>query len=365
MVCEVATGARVYSKYVHKALKRFHTPFEVGHRQITPRVSPQKSRNIVNVSESLKELISGSSFPDVAVSGAASDIGSRRRDGTPRPPARRDDQGCDVLALLIVLKSEMVRICILVGICANVANAIADDTPRVLPRGLVTYFPREAAALILATSRFSRFFCTSPVCAVLEAFDAALAHAKNETFKFASDGFAVLDNTAESCSGLAQAWRTASITGLAAIRALDKAIAAYEITGFDEESSALAELLKGAIAGSYTLIGDSGAVAMPNWAERRDSTRVLLNCSATLVRAEQRFPIVLRDISTSGLGLEAETDFVPGDIVCVEVSNTLTLEGSVVWSAGTRTGIHFHRPMQSADPRLRFCSGPHKLTSLM
>jgi PilZ domain len=277
----------------------------------------------------------------------------------PLCPTAPELYGNDFLGLLISMQPEIERVCILAALSTNVANAIADGAANARARALITFFPRETARLLLATSRFQRFYSPCPLCDSIATFYIALASAKRATLEFAARNFGIsADNLCEP-SEHAEAWRIACSSGLRLISALQQALTNYDISGSAVESAPLLSLLESAIRGEHSLLDSSGEITMPSWAERRKAHRVSVLCSARLVHNGREQHVILRDISTTGLGLDAVHDVTPGDKVAIQIGQSLSTEGTIVWANDHRAGILLRRPIHSNDPRVRFCSSRH------
>lgn len=60
----------------------------------------------------------------------------------------------------------------------------------------------------------------------------------------------------------------------------------------------------------------------------------------------------IREISRTGVKLDAAFGINPGDAVTVELLSRRTLEGTVVWSVAAFCGIEFDQPLAENDPAL-------------
>jgi hypothetical protein len=129
---------------------------------------------------------------------------------------------------------------------------------------------------------------------------------------------------------------------------------AFEILGSAKADDSLISLLEQAIRGDSP--GGAGGLEMPQWAERRESRRVQVCCPAAIIRAGRRQSGILRNISTTGIGLETAGGLEIGENIVVRTGQSCSLEGTVVWSSGAEAGIKLRRTIQSDDPRLKFCS---------
>ena len=138
--------------------------------------------------------------------------------------------------------------------------------------------------------------------------------------------------------------------------ALHADLALYQMVVPAPETSQIMVLLDKAILGDCDLLDDRGEVIMPHWAERRGSARVPVHCPAFLFQGALQQNVVLRDISTKGLGLDEVRDVSTGDHVIVQAGQWLSVDGTIVWCRGTRAAIQLLQPIYSDDPRMTFCS---------
>lgn len=89
-------------------------------------------------------------------------------------------------------------------------------------------------------------------------------------------------------------------------------------------------------------------------AEQRDFARIPVRTAAVLEHARQEQNVILRDMSTTGLGLESVNGLKVGDHIVVRTGKGLEMQGSVVWANSDRAGISLHRPLHGDDPGLQF-----------
>lgn len=260
----------------------------------------------------------------------------------------------DVMSLALTLSAEVARVCVLAGLSLGISNAMAHQDERVNARELIAFYPRESAPLILASSRLKRFFPMLCLDAVLRQFHNAVAAAKAETMALAALGFELPVNLSNGEPALVAAWKHASIAGLALISALHEAIACLGFAGSADEDTQLREFISAAIAGRYTLDAN-GSIAMPEWAERRQSRRLPVHCAAILIHKGQEQAVTVRDISTRGLGIEGGQNLVPADTISI-VMHGVFLKGTIAWVTHARAGVRLERPIHSDDPRFDFCS---------
>ncbi|MGE0627765.1 MAG: PilZ domain-containing protein [Hyphomicrobiaceae bacterium] len=267
-----------------------------------------------------------------------------------QPTAAHSD---DLLALLLAIQPEIVRICVLSAVSSNLANAQCSGAIEVKPRTLIKYYPRESAILISATQRLRRRFSPSALLSLLETFHVQLAHAKEATLASAASGFATASESAGG-NDMAQAWQSVCGTGRDLLAAFDQGFAAFEITGSAGEQAPLLRLLEQSIAGDHPLVASDGTVNWPEWAERRESKRVAIRCPAVLIHGAHQQRVVIRDISATGIGLDATRQIGLGEQVVVQFGHAHKLEGKVMWTADGRAAIRLHRPLQASGSQLQF-----------
>ena len=123
-----------------------------------------------------------------------------------------------------------------------------------------------------------------------------------------------------------------------------------------EAADPLHELLHKAINGEIKSLSPTGEIEMPGWAERRMAPRVSVRCQAIILTNDGPKPAIIRDISTTGIGIETECQLRTGQEISIVVNHTLDAKGTVVWSNGYEFGVKLKRPIQSDDPRLNFCA---------
>ncbi len=262
----------------------------------------------------------------------------------------------DLLALVVTLHPEVSRACILIGISACVANAIATNAPDVKPRALITYFPRESAKLIMASHTIGRWYGTSEHYKLLNNFNTKLSLAKESTLGLAAKGLAWGACDLDELQDLAQSWQEASAAGRALLLGLDEMLVNHGIGGSRQELAPLVQLLERVVRGEHPVIGSNGQVLMPSWAERRKFERTPVSASGLLSISGHRLQVVVRDVSATGLGLECGDDLPLEAEVELQIEGAPRFIGKVAWSSNGRAGIQLRHPMHRPDPRLTFCS---------
>lgn len=262
----------------------------------------------------------------------------------------------NLLAVLLTAQPEVFRTAILVAVSSSLANALQRQSPRVIARLLVKYYPRESATLILASSRISRWFGRSPLRSRLDQCHSALTQAKQSTIDFASISFADDERHTGQTDILARCWRDAANAVMAVLLEIDALLTLHHAPGSLEVLMCLLDELASARAGGSPFLDDHGNVKLPSWAERRERERARVNAPAQLHWNGGSQGVVIRDMSASGLGLECSAGLPDGAVVELHIGNTLLLHGTVAWSMERRAGIHLAEPLHGPDPLLAFCT---------
>jgi len=86
--------------------------------------------------------------------------------------------------------------------------------------------------------------------------------------------------------------------------------------------------------------------------ERRSFARHKTRCDAVL-NAHGRFqPVIIHNVSRSGMKLKNAFGLVPGDVVAVELLSRRRFDGTVMWAVAPYTGIAFDESLAEDDPVL-------------
>lgn len=270
--------------------------------------------------------------------------GSRSTTVAPRLP--------NDLTLLIAIEAEATRLSPIIGLSAALANALHAGI-EARARQLIEFYPRESAMLLSASSRCERWLPGFPLTLALAAFMDGLNRARSATIEFASAMFEG-DTTA-----LATAWRAAAASALRFGHQLRQELADRGIDRDGPTMDQLCEMLAHTAAGGWSGILVDGQITMPEWADQRSSTRNPVRLPGTIERNGISEPVVIRDLSTNGLGLDCEQTYKPGEIVTLHCGSEIAVRCRVVWSDQGRCGVEFLQPIGETSPLLRFLdNGP-------
>ena len=260
------------------------------------------------------------------------------------------------LAIVLALRPEVVRLGVLSAACASIANALNGREPgrsHPNPRLLLRYFPGESSRYILAASRYRRLSRDSAVAKHLDDLNDLIAEAIGATVALAGSGFDLADGNA-GAERLAAAWRRVCKTMLDLLGALGKELESFQLASESPMSGELVSTLARAAEGDAPLLGASGNIELPDWAELRRSPRLPIDSPAVLHWAGGEAQVRLSNISTGGAGLRCDAAIAPGERVTIVLDQSITMSGRVVWRRGRNAGVEFDEPFYDDAPEMRF-----------
>jgi hypothetical protein len=257
------------------------------------------------------------------------------------------------LAILLVLYSEVGRVCLLVALNCCISNALAARSTPVDWRMLLRFYPRLSASLLIATQRLSRFWPQENITKSLARFQIALATSSTSTITFAGH------STKSDCSvieSLARDHIVTCLAGLGLLSALDHELSARALTRSVPRDLHLRNLMDEAINGGWNGLKKDGTMEFPAWAERRRHQRIDVNCPAELIGSET-MNVSIRNLSLNGVGLQVDhgSELKAGEPIVLRVGESECIHGTVVWWRNGEAAIKYHQPLSRNDPRLKFC----------
>lgn len=259
-----------------------------------------------------------------------------------------------LLAVLLVLYPEVFQVGVLVVASGTAANALAAGTGACTARTLLRLYPRESDAMLKASVRTRRLFPLSPLRLAIEAFHERLGSAKQASLGAIAAELAGSD--LGSLAVAAEGWRPAAAATAALLRQLRRLLLCEHVPVADDELDELLRLLAACEAGLHPLLDAAGEVRLPGQFERRRTERARLSAPAVVTTASGEYHAVIRDMSSTGLGLDVAHDLPVGIGVVVRAGPTLTLDGVIVWSEAGRLGVRLSTPLTGADPFYGFCA---------
>ncbi len=271
----------------------------------------------------------------------------------------------DTALLLSQILDEIATSGILIAVSAGIANAAAKGSLAVRRSSVTIYAPVQTPLFRTLTGSLPRHVADANLCRAVQAYCVRLSLAQRMTWSFAGTDDNVLATspagataarpavrvTAVDGDVLADAWRRACRATTDCMAALQAALG--PLAGDQASPVAFAsELLRQAEAGGCPCMEPDGRVTIPGWAERRREPRHTVQLAATAQIGERFIPVMIRDASPSGLGLESSQMAAPGERIVVRLPGDRQLPGDIAWSDGQRIGVRLDRPLMPGDPLL-------------
>ncbi|MFM9941055.1 MAG: PilZ domain-containing protein [Hyphomicrobiaceae bacterium] len=256
------------------------------------------------------------------------------------------------LRVAVTLKGELLNAAVLIAAATSLVNAIDRGGER-LPtaRALSVFVPAPSASVSRAIERLLAEDIDLAICQLLQAYAARLFLAQRMSASFADDAGSTAATTHVDAEILADAWRRTCAAAAAAIRALDT-IEGQLATAPTSGEARILELLARAEAGGTPCLDPDGRITIPGWAERRRERRQELRQTATATLGATLVPVVIRDASTSGLGLDLPREAQGGERLTVQLPGGREIAGEIAWSDGQRAGLRLDRRLTENDPLL-------------
>lgn len=271
---------------------------------------------------------------------------------------RTTDNGQKVLAVLLVLYADVLRVGVLVAASGAIANALAAGVGGCSLRTLLRFYPRESSALLKASVRVRMLFPLSQLRWTMEAFHEHLGRAKQTSLDLAARSGQSADQAGQM--RLAESWRSAAGRTQTFLSQLQYLLHLSGVPAAMADHGEMVRLLGEVVGGRCPML-DGGEVILPKSLERRQSERARLWAPAVLTAASATHRVIIRDISATGLGLDCAHDVPVGAAVVVSAGAALRLEGVIAWSQAGRAGVRLSSPLMGPDPLFAFCA---KVTQL-
>lgn len=247
------------------------------------------------------------------------------------------------------LQNAILQEAVFVAASAGVANALEQQTPGV---------SRHAIAIVLPEESLYRKWLPDiedgsdegyQLSARVHDLVARIGLARRMSLAFVEAG---AGETPVDPDMLGDAWRRAAASAKAAITLIDAAIGNVDGGGPLVASGPILALLTSAVAGETACVDPDGKVSVPGWVERRRAPRRVHNLEITVESAGHEYPSTLKDVSSTGAGLDGDVPAAPADPVVLWLADGRQLRGRVAWNSGKRYGVHFDRPLPANDPLL-------------
>lgn len=145
-------------------------------------------------------------------------------------------------------------------------------------------------------------------------------------------------------------WRHLSRRALLATKGLDADVQRCLPERYAQNTTILKKLLTEVVNGAWPCVDGNGFPFVPDLPQRRPAARHNVNQRCIVEHLGRTQDAVVKDASTSGLGLERLNGAQPGKIALVELANSRCLAGTIVWAKGATAGLKFDAPLNPNDP---------------
>ena len=267
---------------------------------------------------------------------------------------RNDETTADAQRLLTALLTELDFAFVGTAISASLATARAMLRPVAPHYSVISFLPAEPRLWSGATLSVAGLGFPPGTEHALRALRETLFDASVATRAIHVAEESRLNVPGSNWMGLSTAWRQ---TAAAAVRAGDGIhafVSEENIGGANSNWPELRELLFAARNGGTPCLTTAGTILFPNWADRRQNDRKVLDMPAWICTGESKRRIVVADISQTGFGLAACGRIAPGDSIAVETASGRILSGIAIWAHSDRAGVRFREPLQRTDVLLNY-----------
>jgi len=151
---------------------------------------------------------------------------------------------------------------------------------------------------------------------------------------------------------LSLVWRRVSHLALNAVATLDPEVERCLPSRYGQNTAVLKKLLAEVLRGGQPCLDANGLPFLPELPQRRPAARREANTPCIVEHLGKTARAVVKDISSSGLGLERAPPMTPQKVALVEFEDGRCFAGVVVWAKGANAGIKFDTPLRPDDPIL-------------
>lgn len=138
---------------------------------------------------------------------------------------------------------------------------------------------------------------------------------------------------------LTAAMTRAALHALQSVEALDPEVRRCLPVRYCENTAMLATLLTSVLDGREPCVDAQGNLSLPDLPQRRPAPRRSLLLDCVIEHQGKTSHAIIKDASTSGLGLERTPGLVPQKVILIELQDERCLAGMVIWSSGTSSGV--------------------------
>lgn len=261
------------------------------------------------------------------------------------PAAAADTYSAEVLTALRGILVEIEEASVFIAITTSITGSLLENRSCVLtPQHLAGYVPPVPRTYLESIEGILLAGVDSALVLPVQAYHARLSAAQRLTRAVLDAGPApsAVIRDAE-LRKLEESWRHVCGTAIGAIGVLRETLASVRYSRPPVANEHAEALLRSAKSGGRPCIGPDGAIAMPRWAESRTHRRHVTYQAARLLSKGQAKPVLVENVSRTGLGLSGVSGLEAGEIVALEISGGDRLSGRVMWERSGRAGIQLEQ----------------------
>ena len=271
------------------------------------------------------------------------------RTETPAPgDADAPASSLDGVALLEAIVCETQTQALHAVVVASGINALRLKKPVKSPQSLKNFLPRDTAVVAELLRAHDEAGLTARAAVHLRDMFAALAAARAEAERFFADG----GRESEHAAALSGQWSHLCDQVADGVKTLAAETAGRLPDYYASNFATLAKLLASIAGGAQPCVDATGDIALPDLPQRRRSSRRSLLQQVTLRYRGKNAPVIAKDISATGLGLDRVPELKLEELVQIEMTGGRRLMGMVVWIKGATAGIRLGKPLPPNDPLL-------------
>jgi hypothetical protein len=254
----------------------------------------------------------------------------------------------DGIALLEAIVCETQTQALHAVVVASGINALRLKRPVRSPQSLKNFLPRETTVVSELLRSHDEAGLTARAAAQLRDMFIALAAARAGADRFFVGG----GQEGEHAAALAAQWSHLCDQAAGGLKALASEAAGRLPDYYADNSATLLQMLESVAGGAQPCIDAAGDIARPDLPQRRRAARRSLLQQVTLRYRGKNAPVIAKDISATGLGLDRVPELKLEELVQIEMTGGRRLMGMVVWIKGVTAGIRLGKPLPPNDPLL-------------
>jgi hypothetical protein len=237
---------------------------------------------------------------------------------------------------------------------ASCINAIGIGGRQISPQSLVTLMPQISTVMDDATRRQKAVGVQDETFAAVTRFFASLGYAQALVSAYCDDAEQWGGEQAAflHLKNLSAGWHRVSQLALTAVSSLDADIERCLPTRYAQNTAVLKQLLVDVLGGGRPCLDANGQPYIPELPQRRPAPRRVIDKPCVVEHQGKTVRAIVKDISSSGLGLERVSEMAPHKVALIEFEDGRCIAGVVIWSNGPSAGTKFDTPLNPADALL-------------